>query len=334
MNEPEPPSQQKILVIRFSSIGDIVLTTPVIRSLKKQLNADVHVVVKKSYRHLLEANPYVSKIHLFDGDLQALTQELQQENFNFVVDLQNNARSHKLTRKLACPSRTFPKLNIKKMILVRAKINFLPNLHIVDRYFKATEPLGAKSDGEGLDYFIPADEEFDTQDLPAGFENGYVAVAIGAQHATKRIPTEKIIEIGNQIFKPMVLLGDKNDFEKGEEIVAALGDKALNYCGKCGLHTSASIVKQSDCVLTADTGLMHIAAALRKPIASLWGNTVPEFGMYPFTALDAPVARIFETPYLKCRPCSKLGFNRCPHRNFKCMNNISSHDVANWINQY
>lgn len=335
MNDAQPPSRQKILIIRFSSIGDIVLTTPVIRSLKKQLaEAEIHVLVKKSYQDVLIGNPYIDKIHTYNGNLDSLLHELKEENFNFVVDLQNNARSHRVTRRLPCSSKAFTKCNMRKFILVRGKINFLPQIHIVDRYFGAAKPLGTQNDHNGLDYFIPEDQVFDTQELPAKFENGYIAVAVGAAHATKRIPADKITEIGSQLFKPMILLGDKNDFSTAETIVSELGDKALNFCGKLSINQTASIIAQSDCVLTADTGIMHIAAALRKPIASLWGNTVPEFGMYPYLAPDSPEARIFETPYLKCRPCSKLGFNKCPHRHYKCMKEIVAHEVAEWINEY
>lgn len=335
MSDIQPPSHHKILVIRFSSIGDIVLTTPIIRSIKKQLpDAEVHFLVKKCYQSLLEANPYIDKIHTYNGDSKLLLQELKDERFTFIADLQKNIRSKRIVRGLSCPSKSFSKCNVKKLILVRTKINFLPRLHIVERYFKSVAPIGVVNDNQGLDYFIPEEDRFDTQELPAAFENGYIAVAVGAQHATKRIPFEKIIEIGSQVFKPMILLGDKNDIAAGEQIVTALGAKVLNFCGKCSIHTSASIVGQSDCVLTADTGLMHIAAALRKPIASLWGNTMPELGMYPYTAPDAPAARIFETPYLKCRPCSKLGYNKCPRGHFKCMNDISAFEVANWLNQF
>ena len=333
MNEPQPPSRRKILIIRFSSIGDIVLTTPVIRAVKQQVsNVELHFLVKKSNEILLKSNPYVDTIHTYKGDLNSLLPELKSENFDYIIDLQNNLRSRKITRQLHCPHRTFPKHNIKKMVLVRAKINLLPAVHIVDRYFKAAKDLGVMNDGKGLDYFIPEEDIFDIQDLPAGFEDGYIAVAVGAAHATKRIPVEKIVEIGSQVYKPLVLLGDKNDAKTAELIVSQLNEKALNLCGEFNINTTASVVAQSDGVLTGDTGIMHIAAALGKPIASLWGNTVPELGMYPYLKPDAPKARIFEVTSLLCRPCSKLGFKKCPRGHFKCMNLISSYEVADWLN--
>lgn len=335
MSDLQPPSRRKILIIRFSSIGDIILTTPIIRATKKQIpNAEIHFLVKKENEILLQSNPYVDAIHTYKGNLQLLIQELKGEHFDYVVDLQKNARSRKIVHRLGCPSGTFCKHNFQKWILVHLKINFLPKKHIVDRYFEAVRALHVQNDHAGLDYFIPENDCYDADDLPAVFENGYIAVAIGAKHATKRIPAEKVIEIGNLLFKPIVLLGDKKDAVVGEEITAKLNGKAFNACGKYNINTTASIVEQSDCVLTADTGIMHIAAALHKPIASLWGNTVPELGMYPYIAPNAPSARIFETNALPCRPCSKLGFKKCPHKHFCCMNNISSYEVADWINQF
>lgn len=333
MNDIQPPSWRKILIIRFSSIGDIVLTTPVIRGVKLQIpNVELHFLVKKSNEILLKSNPYIDKIHTYTSSSDFLISELKAENFDYIVDLQHNFRSAKIIRQLKVPYGSFPKLNFKKMVFVRTKVNFLPAIHIVDRYFKSVQALGVKNDGKGLDYFIPDEDVFDTEDLPAGFERGYIAVAVGAAHATKRIPIDKIIEIGNQLYKPMVLLGDKNDAKSAEFIENQLNGKALNLCGKFNINTTASVVAQSDCVLTGDTGIMHIAAALGKPIASLWGNTVPELGMYPYTHPEAPKARIFEVSALYCRPCSKLGFKKCPYKHFKCMNLISSYEVADWIN--
>ena len=335
MNDIQPPSAPKILIVRLSSIGDIVLTTPVIRCVKQQVpHVEVHFLVKKGNEPLLQHNPYVDKLHVYDGNKELLINELKQENFDYIADLQKSRRSRKLLKKLGCERVTFPKCNFRKAVLVGTKMNFLPEWHIVDRYFEAVKPLQVSNDGQGLDFFIPESEKFDVQELPAGFEDGYIAVSVGAKHGTKRIPVSKIIEIGSLVFKPMILLGDQHDRAAAEEIAARLNVKVLNACGQHSILSTASIVEQSDCVLTADTGIMHIAAALHKPIASLWGNTVPELGMYPYIAPGAPEGRIFEVPYLKCRPCSKLGFEHCPLRHFKCMNLISSYEVADWINQF
>jgi len=315
----------KILVLRFSSIGDIVLTTPVVRQLKMQVpNARVHFATKPAYRSLLEANPYVAKTHVLSGSLGELVRELRAERFDFIVDLHNNLRTRLIRLRLpGVPGRAFDKLNVQKWLLVNFKINQLPPVHIVDRYRAAAAPLGIRDDGGGLDYFIPPGQEVDVAaTLPAGFRAGeYAAVAIGAQHATKRLPVEKLIELVAKLApRPVVLLGGPEDESTGHVIALALQNASTtspvhNACGQFSLHQSASLVRQAAFVVSHDTGLMHIAAAFGKEIFSVWGNTVPQFGMYPYrTPFQA-----LEVPGLSCRPCSKIGFAECPQGHFRCM---------------
>jgi ADP-heptose:LPS heptosyltransferase len=319
----------KILVLRFSSIGDIVLTTPVVRQLKTQVpNARVHFATKPAYRSLLEASPYVDKTHVLSGSLSELVRELRAERFDFIVDLHNNLRTRLIRLRLpGVPGRAFDKLNFQKWLLVNFKVNQLPPVHIVDRYRAAAAPLGIRDDGGGLDYFIPLGQEVDVAAaLPAGFRPGeYAAVAIGAQHATKRLPVEKLIElVGKLAPRPVVLLGGPEDESTGHVIELAFQNSPAhqltsaplyNACGQFSLHQSASLVRQAAFVVSHDTGLMHIAAAFGKEIFSVWGNTVPQFGMYPYrTAFQA-----LEVLGLSCRPCSKIGFAKCPQGHFKCM---------------
>ena len=310
----------KILVLRFSSIGDIVLTTPVVRQLKTQVpGAQVHFATKAAYASLLAANPYLDGVHLLRGSLSELVRELRAERFDFVVDLHNNLRTRLIQLQLpGVPGRAFDKLNWLKYLLVRFKINRLPPVHIVDRYRVAAAPLGIRDDGEGLDYFIPAGEEVVVEtDLPAGFRPWeYVAVAIGAQHATKRLPVEKLIELMQRLApRPVVLLGGPEDESTGHIIHLAATSLIYNACGQLSLHQSASVLRQAQFVVSHDTGLMHIAAAFRKEVFSVWGNTVPQFGMYPYRT----PFEVLEVPGLPCRPCSKIGFGQCPQGHFKCM---------------
>ncbi len=321
----------KILVLRFSSIGDIVLTTPVVRALARQLpGAEVHFATKPAYRGLLEANPYVARVHLLGGSLRELVQQLKAEKFDYVVDLHHNLRTLLITRQLAIKSSSFDKLNWQKWLLVNTKIDRLPRVHIVARYLAAAAPLGVHDDGQGLDYFIPADQEIDLASLPAPFAAGYVAVAIGAQHATKRLPLEKLVELCQRLApRPVILLGGPEDAPVAQAIIAAATsseNKVLisapdahslieNGCGRYSLHQSASLLRQAELVVSHDTGLMHIAAAFGRPIVSIWGNTVPEFGMYPFRT----EYKVLEVAGLSCRPCSKIGFDKCPQGHFRCM---------------
>jgi len=337
----------KILVLRFSSIGDIVLTTPVVRALAQQVpGAQVHFATKPAYRGLLEANPHVTKVHCLTGGLGELVQALKAERFDYVVDLHHNLRTRLIKWRLGVKSSSFDKLNWQKWLLVNCKVDRLPRVHIVQRYLAAAAPLGVKDDGRGLDYFIPAGQEVDLAALPAGFQRGYAAVAIGAQHATKRLPVEKLIELCAKLARPVVLLGGPEDesvahvLEQAFETSAATAEapaatvpdspyyfpatppgsavfKTLihNGCGRYSLHQSASLLRQAQFVVSHDTGLMHIAAAFGKEIFSVWGNTVPAFGMYPYRT----EFRVLEVPGLSCRPCSKIGFAKCPQGHFKCM---------------
>ena len=314
---------KKILIIRFSSIGDIVLTTPVIRCLKKQLNIEVHYLTKSSFGGMLKNNPYVDKVHTIDKEVDSdLIQELKSEEFDFVVDLHNNLRTLRLKRVLQVASKSFSKLNILKWLLVNLKIDKMPNVHIVDRYLDTVAHLGVKNDHEGLDYFILETSKVDISRLPQEQARGYVGVVIGGQHATKMMPVAKLIEVCRNLSEPIVLLGGPEDASRGEEIVKSVGAKVFNACGKFKLDESASLVQQANWIITHDTGLMHIAAAFKKRIISVWGNTVPELGMYPYQA-DSQ-SKIVEIKGLSCRPCSKIGFAKCPKGHFKCM----EHEVS------
>jgi len=313
-------SLKKILIIRFSSIGDIVLTTPVVRCLKLQAGAEIHFLTKQSFKGLLENNPYITKIHTIEKDVKEVMTQLQNEQFDFVVDLHNNIRSIQTKRALSKPSVAFKKLNFQKWILVNFKINKMPSEHIVDRYLDTVAAFGIRNDNQGLDYFIPEKEEVQTSTLPENHQKGYIGFVIGAKHFTKQLPVEKIISICKKINKPIILLGGKEDAARAEMIENAVGKNIFNACGKYNLNQSASLIKQATKVITHDTGLMHIAAAFKKEIISVWGNTVPAFGFTPY--LPDPNSRMVEVKNLSCRPCSKIGYDKCPKGHFKCMMEI------------
>lgn len=327
----------KVLIIRFSSIGDIVLTTPVIRCLKTQLeNCEVHYCTKKQYAGILEANPYIDKIHLLHESLDALISELRKEKFDYVIDLHHNLRTRIIKMRLSSKAYSFDKLNYEKWLMVNFKVHNLPNRHIVDRYMDTVAPLGVKLDELGLDYFIPEKDEVEQGWLPETHRQQYVAYALGAQHNTKKLPLSRMIELCDKINKPIILLGGKEDMINGQKIeeffmrrnsgqqyeegLEALNKKTVifNACGKLNLHQSASLVKGARYIFTHDTGLMHIAAAFKKDIFSIWGNTIPDFGMYPFRTRFT----ILEKKGLNCRPCSKIGYHKCPQQHFLCMNGI------------
>jgi ADP-heptose:LPS heptosyltransferase len=312
---------KKILIIRFSSIGDIVLTTPVIRCLKTQLpDVEIHYLTKRSFKGILEQNPNITKIHTIEKNVSEIISDLKNENFDLVVDLHNNIRSIQVKRALGKRSSSFKKLNFRKWLLVNFKINTMPSKHIVDRYLQTVKQLGVTNDNKGLDYFIAPSDEVNIASLPLSHQNGYIGFVIGAKHYTKQLPTEKIISICKKINQPIILLGGKEDIERAIKIEKEVGSIIFNACGKFNLSQSASLVKQSTKIISHDTGLMHIAAAFKKEIISVWGNTVPEFGFTPY--LPDERSRIVEVKDLPCRPCSKIGYSECPEDHFKCMREI------------
>jgi ADP-heptose:LPS heptosyltransferase len=335
----------KFLIIRFSSIGDIVLTTPVVRCLKTQVvTAEVHFLTRQSFAPIFTANPYIDKMHYLQDDLEQVIEQLKQEDFDYVIDLHHNIRTLKVKKALGKQSFSFIKLNVEKWLLTAFKWNIMPDVHIVDRYMETVEEFGVKNDEKGLDYFIPDNEHVKEQDIPASHLAGYIGLVIGGAHNTKKYPLHKWKALCTQLDHPVILLGGKEDRAAGEEIAAVDPVKVYNACGKFSLNESADLTRRAKMIVTNDTGLMHVAAAFKKPVISLWGNTVPAFGMYPYYGTDEVHEEIVSTAVsksgnketvstakdydvieindLSCRPCSKIGYSKCPLGHFKCMEKI------------
>ena len=304
----------KILVVRFSSIGDIVLTTPVVRMLKTQLNAEVHFLTKAPFVSLFKNNPYVDSVFQIDKSINEVISDLKKENYDYVIDLHSNLRTQILKLKLGVSAKSYNKLNWEKFLLTNFKTNILPDVHIVDRYLDTVKFLGITNDNKGLDFFLSAADKLDL----AESSKDYIAFVIGGQHATKILPTAKIISICKKLNKAVLLIGGPDDKARGDEISKASG--AINTCGNHSLLQSAFLIKNSAYVISHDTGMMHIAAAFKKKIYSVWGNTIPEFGMYPY--LSDKNSKMIEVKDLNCRPCSKIGYDKCPKGHFKCMQEI------------
>jgi ADP-heptose:LPS heptosyltransferase len=318
-------NQPKILIIRFSSIGDIVWTTPVIRCLKLQMpEAQIHFATKKQYASILAENPYLTKIHCLGDKINELVQELKAENFDYVIDLHSNVRSRIIKWNLGKKSSTYQKYSWQRWLLVKFKINKVPaDKHIADWYMDAVAPLGIVSDGKGLDYFIPAKDEIKKEDLPTEFRQGYVAFVIGASEFTKRLPYDKIIELCQKINEPLILIGGKEDKELGDRISMYFQHQPqsfpiFNACGLYNINQSASIVKNSKVVFGHDTGLTHIAAAFQKKIFGIYGGTLSQY-LHPYKTDYT----LFEIQDLPCRPCAKAGRSNCPKGHFKCMNDLN-----------
>lgn len=327
---------KKILIVRFSSIGDIVLTTPVIRAVSRQTGAEVHFLTKSSFRSILEHNPYLAKVWTIKKEITEVISGLRAENFDAVIDLHHNLRTLRLGWMLSGrPFHRFDKLNWQKWLLTRWKVNRLPRVHIVDRYLAAAASLGVVNDGEGLDYFTgPVLEKDDFKvAMREWAAEPYLAFVVGAAHPTKCLTPEQMMSFCQGYRNRIILLGGPAERALGENLEAA-GDHVINTCGKCTLNESAHLVAKASAVLTHDTGLMHVAAAFRRPIVSVWGNTVPAFGMYPYLpgSEEIEIERRVETTGLSCRPCSKIGYPECPKGHFSCIRDIETADIVDRVN--
>jgi len=328
--------KKKILIIRFSSIGDIILTTPVIRCLKLQISgSEIHFLTKKKYFSLLEHNPNIQKIYTVSKRLNEVSEQLQSENYDIIIDLHKNLRTFILKILLHRPVITFSKLGLRKLLIVFLKCNFLPHKHIVDRMMNPLERIGIVNDKKGLDFFIPEKTIFPNSidEFIKSYPMFFV-FSIAGTYFTKRCPNDKVIEICRAIDIPVILTGGNNELENGKTISEHLGKKCLNACGLTSVEESAALIDKSKFVISNDTGMMHIAAALKKPVISLWGNTIPQFGMTPYFPENfKPLPAIIEVSGLSCRPCSKLGYQKCPKKHFDCMKKLNVDEIIKYLSE-
>ncbi|MEM6763385.1 MAG: glycosyltransferase family 9 protein [Bacteroidota bacterium] len=313
---------RKVLIIRFSSIGDIVLTSPIVRSLAHQEpDISIHYLTKPAFTSILQTNPHVDRVHALKPKLIDTLQELKQEKFDLILDLHHNLRTLIVKNFLGVKSYAFPKGNWEKYQMVKWKKKDISLPHIVERYADVLRPLGVRLDEQGLDFFISQEEKVAAADFLmendfGSYAKQFYALVIGAKHHTKRWPNTHVISLIHQLAQPVILIGGTGELADAEQIAKAVGRApVLSAVGRTNLQVSAALLSMAQVVITPDTGMMHIAAALQKPIISIWGNTVPEFGMYPYKTRHATL----EVQELGCRPCSKIGFDRCPKGHFSCM---------------
>lgn len=317
----------KFLLLRFSSIGDIVLTSPVIRWVKEQVpQAELHYLTKSSFKSLVEHHPYLTKVYTFDKDqhpLSSLLPQLRAEGYDYILDLHKNWRTWRLRLTLRIPTLSFDKLTFQKMLLTRLGINRMPPIHLVDRYAAMVAPLGIQNDDRGLELHLPQEAIIPLESVdPRLVNRPYIAVAVGAAHATKRLPLAQLQRLCQLMpDRLVVLLGGPMDAAVGAAI-AKTGAHIINGCGQYNLLESASLVQRAAVVVAPDTGLMHMAAAFKKPIVSLWGSTALPLGMYPYLPKEAPDFVVIENKALNCRPCTKMGRSKCPKGHFDCMQQL------------
>ncbi|HZW38258.1 MAG TPA: glycosyltransferase family 9 protein [Ignavibacteriaceae bacterium] len=307
----------KILIIRLSSLGDILLTTPLIRSLKKQYpKLQIDFLVKEQYKDLLVLNPYLSNVIIYRSskeELDNLKNILKSNDYDAVIDLHNNFRSLDIRKTLRVKSYIFRKRSLKKFLLVKFKVNLLKDApQISVRY---ADSINIKLDEEGLDLF--------TNKASAINETNekYICFAPGSRHFTKMWPEEYYIQLGKMLTNAgykIVLVGGTSD----AAICKHINDDiigSINLGGKDDILQIAADIKKCKLVVCNDSGLMHIASAVKIPVVVMFGSTVKEFGFTPFRVRNL----ILENKLLSCRPCSHVGRANCPEGHFKCMLDIT-----------
>lgn len=310
---------KKVLIIRLSSLGDILLTTPVIRVLKNKYSGlKIDFVVKKQYNDALRLNPHISELFLYEKDdsaIKILISDLIKKEYDLVIDLQNNHRSSEITRRLNTRTYKFGKRTLDKFLLVNFKINRLENAPPVPERYAACIP-GLELDGEGLELYT------ENKPLPLiAVKENLIGIAPGSRHFTKMWPREYYVNLGNKAAQSgysIVLFGGKDDLKVCSEIAKKIPG-AINLCNEDRLLQTAADMKKCLAVVCNDSGMMHTACAAKVPVLVFYGSTVKEFGFIPYKNRNL----ILENNFLTCRPCSHIGRDRCPKGHFRCMKDIS-----------
>jgi lipopolysaccharide heptosyltransferase II len=337
----------KILVIRFSSIGDIVLATPLLRILRSRFpSAQIDFIVRKEFSELIRSNKNLSAAVEFNtidgfGGLRKLKNRIRTERYDLIVDIHNSLRSRYL--RLMSGARDVVVINKRvfaRTMLVRFKRNFYKDaVSVSDRYIETVKKYGIENDNAGLELFIPAETKKQVSETLAGYGIGFNQKAFGlcpsAKHTTKCWPAERFIEIGTELAKwqnaRILIFGGTEDMEKCKLIADAINlqekGRAIDLSGKFSLLGTAAAVEFCDIIVTNDSGLMHIACAVKKKVIAVFGPTVREFGFFPVNKDSI----VIEQPGLYCRPCSHIGLDACPEGHFRCMKDIKTEDVLRKI---
>ncbi|MDZ7342169.1 MAG: lipopolysaccharide heptosyltransferase II [candidate division KSB1 bacterium] len=334
----DPPA--KILIIRLSSIGDVILATPVIRVLKKKFpHSRIDFVIKKQLAELVAFHPGINRCYVFDRQqnwrsLREIKQDIKRTQYDLIVDLHKNIRSYFLTIGSRCHKIVrYRKDAITRFLYVKLRlVQFNKNkMPLHQRYLKALAPYHVQDDGEGLEIFWDHQKTHPIVEKLAPVldkdQSVIVGIAPGASFATKRWLPEGFAEVIRYLRQHrtarIMLFGNQQDHEIASELVQLDRKAIVDTTGQCSLLETAALMQCCDLILTNDSGLMHLAAALKKKVVAIFGSTTEELGFFPYTTEHIVV----QNRYLSCRPCSHVGRNRCPQKHFKCMKEITPEQV-------
>lgn len=331
---------KKILVIRFSSLGDVILTTPLLKILKQKYpESQIDFLVKRQYSEALKNNPNIGKLIEADDNidllgLKKLKNQIRSGNYGLIIDAHNNLRTFYLRLFLNSTKHVFKKYSLRKFLLVKFKINLMKDFPaIAERYCqvlgKYSPPLkGGVAEGRGglVPEIFPDESSKQNvekllNELNIDNDKKLICIVPSSKHFTKTYPAEYYAELINKFDSnkyAFVLIGKGNDKINISKIKSITGNNVYDLCDKLSILDIAELMKRCSLVISGDTGPMHIAEAFNIPLIMIAGSSVREFGFYP----QNKKSFVIENRSLKCRPCSHIGRSECPLEHFKCMREI------------
>jgi lipopolysaccharide heptosyltransferase II len=336
-------SIKRITIFRLSSIGDIILTSPLVRCVKNGFpDAEITFVVKKEFADLVKYNPNISKVIEFDKKsgfkgLMQLRKEIGTIRVDWFIDIHNNLRSNVIKRFNGIGFMTrYHKKIWKRSLLVYLNINLYKNQPpIIERFFAAVKQFDIKYDGKGTEVFFRDKEasKIDALLSEKGMHNKPFAVLCpGASFTNKQWALDRFAEVAlylkNAMGYEVVLLGGPADRDDCATLQRVAGQDFLNVAGQLRLLESAALLQRCALAITNDSGMMHMAQSQGRPVVAIFGPTTRELGYFPMPQ-NSHVVEVD----LPCRPCTHTGLDHCPKKHFNCMNHINSQMVIQGINK-
>jgi heptosyltransferase-2 len=320
----------RVLCVRFSSIGDVLLTTPLVRALHhRHPEAELYFVTKRAMAPLVIENPHLTGVVTLDPNerITDLARRLRALGPTHGLDLHGSLRSAALRLLVPCQWSGYSKRKLARTALISTKINLYgKHVPVPERYFEAARAarLDVEPDGGPPHFFLaPAARDRVARWLAdQGVNQPFAAVAPGAAHATKRWPvrhwralTERLTQLGYAV----IALGGVGD----RDVAAALGPTVKNAAGEFTLQETGACLARAAVLISGDTGVMHMATGVGTRVVALFGPTVELFGFFPYHGRTTVLEQD-----LSCRPCSAMGSERCPLGHHRCLEDILPDQVA------
>jgi len=321
----------RVLCVRFSSIGDVLLTTPLVRALhRRHPDAELYFVTKRALAPLVVENPNLNRVIELEPNqrITDLARRLRALRPTHGLDLHGSLRSAALRLLVPCQWSAYSKRKLARTALIAAKINIYgKHVPVPERYFEAARALDVQPDGGPPELFLaPAARERIARWLAErGLDRRpFAALAPGAAHATKRWPIRHWVALAEQLRTMgygLVAVGGPGGGDP--ELARQLGPGVHSAAGEFTLQETGACLARAAVVVSGDTGVMHMATAVGTRVVALFGPTVEQFGFFPYGGR----AEVLERD-LGCRPCSAMGTERCPLGHHRCLEEILPEQVA------